>query len=99
MSANYATNAVNSNVPEVKVGEVEQETLRLIGQEEVLSKQISELEMRLTPVLAQRAEMVQPGSSQPEPVRVPLAEMLHQRVYQFSRLSDSLQSIINRIEL
>lgn len=84
---------------ERKIGEVEQETDRLAIQEETLAKQLAELEQRLGPVLALRAEEAGSNANAPEPVRVQLAETLHNRVVGLSRLSDFLQSIINRIEL
>jgi hypothetical protein len=64
-----------------------------------LEEQITVLEDRLQPVLAQHAEKGGGETKPPEPVRVPLAQRIHEHSSHLSRLSDRLQSIINRIEL
>lgn len=90
----YANQASPVHQPEVS-GEME----RLGNQCETLDKQLSELETRLMTVLAQRAESNGDSAKNPEPVRVPLAQAIHDRVYHLSVLSDKVQSIINRIEV
>lgn len=81
--------------------EVEQEVNALIMHEEQLSKTVAELEQRLFKVLVPTGPEVSAtsGSSQTEPVRVPLADQLHDRNRGANRLNEQLQSIINRLEL
>jgi hypothetical protein len=79
--------------------EVSCEMERLTTQCETLDKQFSELETKLMTVLAQRGEGNVSDQKNPEPVRVPLAQAIHDRVAHLSQLSDRLQSIINRIEV
>ena len=81
--------------------EVEQEVAALIRHEEQLSKTVAELEQRLFKVLVPVGPDVSTtsGSSQTEPVRVPLADQLYNRNCGINRLNEQLQSIINRLEL
>jgi hypothetical protein len=95
-NAGYASNVAPT---EVRQPEVSGEMDRLAIQCETLDKQLHQLEQRLEPVLAQRSDGESANTKNPEPVRVPLAQSLHDRVYHLSLMSDRLQSTINRIEL
>lgn len=80
--------------PEVLVA-MDQQAMRC----KALDEQLSALEDRLQPVLAQHAEKGTGDAKNPEPVRVPLAQRIHEHSSYLARLSDRLQSILNRIEL
>lgn len=79
--------------------EVSSEMNRLSEQCELLDKGLSDLEGRLMTVIAQRAEGGASDVGQPEPVRVPLAQAIHDKGSHLMLLNDRLQSIINRVEV
>ncbi len=79
--------------------EVSTEVETLANQCEHIDKQVTALEQRLHLVLAQRSEESGNGQKNPEPVRVPLAQNIHDRAYHLSLISMKLESIIGRIEL
>ena len=93
----------NVNAPQVvqvPQSEVGSEMEKLTGQCIALEKHIAELESRIGPILSQRSrgsEQAQTGA--PEPVLVPLAQGLHERVKHLGGLSEQLATIISRIEL
>jgi hypothetical protein len=100
------SNAVSSsagvpmgNTDPVRMPEVQGAIDRLAANTETLDKMLGELEVRLSGVLAQHktAESGQPSS--PEPVRVPLAEVLTTRANHVRVLMDRVQSMLERIEL
>lgn len=93
------SNAAYATTSERKIGEVEQELGRVEVECKVISDLITNLEGRLQQVLATRVvgETAQP--SPPEPVRVPLAESVHQHLTGLALISVQLRSIIDRIEL
>jgi hypothetical protein len=98
---NYPTNnmaATAAQLPD-RQPEVSSEMDRLRIQCERLDGGLEELEKRLMTVLAQRAENGIGEVGQPEPVRVPLAQAIHDRGNHLILLNDRLQSIINRIEV
>ena len=99
MYANSTGTHDNQAVATARQPEVSCEMERLVSQCETIDKQFSDLEMKLVTVLAQRSEPATDGAKVPEPVRVPLAQAIHDRVAHPSQLSDRLQSIINRIEV
>lgn len=99
METNPAATQVSNAVPE-RQPEVSNEMGKLTTQCEVLSKQLDELETRLVKVLALRSENASANpTGSPEPVRVPLAQAIHDHVRLLSGLSEQLKSIINRVEL
>lgn len=79
--------------------EVSSEMERLTTQCKMIDEQLAQLEQKLNTVLAQRADKGAEVTSAPEPVRVPLAQAIHDRVHHLSLLSDQLTSIINRVEV
>ncbi len=85
--------------PVVRMAEVPGECERLGIQCEVLEKSIGELELRLQPVLAQHKVAGENSQSQPEPIRVPLAEVLHSKVLYLEKLISTVQSMTSRLEL
>lgn len=96
MQSNFAA----ATATEVRIGEVEIELNRLCEQRQELDGRLQELEKRLNPILATRPETGQADSKgQPEPVRVPLAQSIHDQVFNLSQMNDHLQSVLNRIEL
>lgn len=89
--------ALTTAIPQSEVGS---EMEKLTGQCIALEKHIAELESRIGPILSQRSrssEAAQTGA--PEPVLVPLAQGLHERVKHLSGLSEQLATVISRIEL
>lgn len=66
---------------------------------EELSMVVADLETRLHPVLAQRAETVDAKTSQPEPLRVPIAQMFYDRSAQVNLNIIALRSILDRLEV
>lgn len=93
-SPQTATEAAEARTPEVS-----REMDNLISVCDVLEKQISSLEVRLLPVVAQRKEGGNDVQKNPEPVRCPLAQSLHERHRHLIALSDQLHSITNRLEV
>lgn len=98
----YIPSETSFNVPQVGTisqSEVGSEVEKLTTQCLTLEKQIAELAQRLGPVLRQLPQGNTGSTSTPEPVLVPLAQTLHERVKHLSGLSDQLASVINRVEL
>lgn len=88
------------NVSEIKVGQIEREITLISVEREQLDRLIQTLETRLIRVLANRSVSTNSeGQSAPEPVRVPLAEQLHEQAFNLSQMGLQLQLIIDRIEL
>lgn len=79
--------------------EVSNEMEQLASQCEVLDKGIAELELRLMTVIAQRSEDAVASNKTPEPVRVPLAQSLHDRALHLTLINDRVRSIMNRLEV
>lgn len=96
MSANYAQNQTASvgREPEVLA-----ELSKLTNQCLSLDKLVVEMEERLKGVLATRQDSEAKPPSTPEPVRVPLAAALHDRVASLDNVMGQLSSIINRLEV
>lgn len=80
-------------------GEVSREYEVMSKNLESLRSLVGDLESRLSPVLAARAEDAQAGSSQPEPVRVPLAQNLYLANVAMVEQEARIRSILSRIEL
>lgn len=99
----YNTNATvtsNFTATEVtKLPEVPSEVEQLGHQLEQLDKTVERLAERLIPVLANRAGDAVGGPSAPEPVRVPLAEALHQRYLTVVSITSRVQNLVDRVEL
>jgi len=81
-------------------------TTEVQGAQEVLLKSCEELgmvaadlESRLHPVLAQRAEDAQKEPSQPQPLRVPVAQAIYDRSAQVYGVTKALRSILDRLEV
>lgn len=94
MSANLRSEA------SVPMSEVGAELDHLATQHKLMSDIIDHLEQRLDAVLSQRksgASVDAAGS--PEPVRVRLAQQVHEHVAHVSSMNDRLSSLLNRIEL
>lgn len=66
---------------------------------EELCMVVADLEQRLHPVLAQRAEDGVKEPSQPMPLRVPVAQMLYDRSGQIYSVTKALRSVIERLEV
>jgi hypothetical protein len=90
----YANQPTTARQPEVS-----SEMERLASISEQLDKGVQELEQKLNTVLAQRAETGQNSAGNPEPVRVPLAQAIHERAQHLATVSERIQSIINRLEV
>lgn len=88
-----------STATDVKIGEVEQELSALVEERKILDERLQLLEKRIGSVLAQRPESGQNTTSTPEPVRVPLAQSIHEQVFNLAQMNAQLTSILNRIEL
>jgi hypothetical protein len=91
-----ATAAAINRQPEVST-----EMDRLHIQCEVLDKGLSELELRLTTILAQRIDLDNKKElgGHPEPIRVPLAQAIRDESNTLVLLNERVQSIISRIEV
>lgn len=81
-------------------------TTEVQGAHEVLQKSCEELSMiasdlenRLYPVLSQRATGESEKPAQPEPLRVPVAQVFYDRSAQIYSVSKLLRSIIERLEV
>lgn len=98
-TSSYSPKYSDQNATEVRSPEVSREMDNLISICEVLEKQVSALEVRLAPVIAQRKEGDTDNQKNPEPVRVPLAQSIFERHRHLTTLSDQLHSIMNRIEV
>lgn len=95
-----SADSFNVNPTPIPQSEVSSEMERLTSQCIALEKHISELESRIGPILSQRSggdSTAQTGA--PEPVLVPLAQLIRERGKQLYSLSEQLASIIKRIEL
>lgn len=93
MSANMA------QADPVRISEVGSEFEQLAIQHKMLDENLEALERRIEPVLAQRKAGNTDSSASPEPVRVPLAQRVHDHVGHMSRINERLRSIIDRVEL
>jgi len=95
--ANNMTATAAAQLPD-RQPEVSSEMDRLNIQCERLDNGLTDLEKRLMTVLAQRSDE-KGETGQSEPVRVPLAQAIHDKGSHLILLNDRLQSIINRIEV
>lgn len=97
---NYnAGSAALNTMPDVRVTEVGAEIDRIATTTEYLDKCLSDLESKLNPVLAQHKVAGVEGQTQPEPLRVPLAETLHIRGNHLENLRERVSSMITRLEI
>lgn len=97
MTPNSMTATVAREIPQTEVGASLQ---NLAGELKTTSERVGHLEERLGTVLAQRKpEGGQTETSAPEPVRVPLAQMIHEHMLAAARINEQLASIINRLEV
>lgn len=84
---------------EAKISEVELELTNLAQERQILDERLQELEKRLEPVLAQRPGQEGSTSGTPEPIRVPLAQRIHDQAMNLSAMNAQLAHLLNRIEL
>ncbi len=66
---------------------------------EELCMVMNDLELRLHPVLAQRLEDSNKDQSQPEALRVPVAQLFHDRSTQVYGVVKQIRSILERLEV
>ncbi len=94
----YENSAVMPTQP-VRTTEVQGAHEVLVKNCEELSMVIAELESRLHPVLAQRLEGQANSPSTPEPIRVPIAQMIYERSEQVYLNVKAIRSILDRLEV
>lgn len=101
----YSTITTAGGYPSASTGaaqrdpQVAAEMDRLASTCEKLEAHLNSLEARLTQVLTPKPQTAETNQAVPEPVRVPLAQAIHDRVKHLSQLSEQLQSLIGRIEV
>lgn len=95
---NAAKSGIQGQDVEVRKTEVLQSTDRLANSLEHLDKCVHELSERLSSVLAERSVGGE-AQNKPEPMRVPLAAVLHDRACHVDAIRDRVQSILSRLEL
>lgn len=88
-----------ADAPAKRQPEVQAEIDGLNRNFDELFKQVEYLEDRLQPVLAQRKDEGQTGTGAPEPVRVPLAEVLCSSKRHVAAIGTRIASIIERLEV
>lgn len=84
---------------EVKVSEVSREFSELMQSIARLREVTATLEKALEPVCRQVNGTEGSGTNAPEPVRVPLAQTVHEHSDEVDRIASQLQSILSRLEL
>lgn len=91
--------AYGQQATETRSTEVQTEITELASVSEYLAKCVEDLETKLSPVLAQRADDGGKAQNTPSPIRVPLAATLRTRVEFIEGLRVRVSSMISRLEL
>lgn len=93
------SSAVQTSQAVERQSEVSEQMQRLQATTEYIDKIVSELEAALSQsILAQRKEGGAETATQPEPVRVPMAQALYDRAYHLETIRERLSSILSRLE-
>lgn len=100
ISSNYPTGMVGADTQPARDTEVQHEVSLITTELKMMDETLSHLEALLSPVLADRKVGGAPDQSPaPEPVRVPLAHTLHDRLNHLIALRERVASMLSRLEL